>query len=411
MTRLLEELRERGFIKQTTDDAGIEKLLGAGPVTVYAGLDPTARSLHVGNLVTILALKHFQRAGHRPIVIIGGGTGQVGDPSGKEEMRQLLEREEIERNLGLFRLQLARLIDFSEGKGLILDNAEWLNGLNAIEFLREIGRHFSVNRMLAAECFKVRLESESGLSFLEFTYMLLQAYDFLWLYRKHGCRIQFGGSDQWGNIVAGIDLIRRVAGAEAYGITSPLIMTAGGAKMGKTAEGAVWLSAERTSPYDFYQYWINVDDRDVGRFLRLFTFLPREKIRTLERLAGAEIRQAKETLAFEVTRLIHGEEEAAKARGAARALFGGGEAGGEGVPQGSLAREELARGVLAVNAFADQGLCGSRSEARRLARQGGLYVNGEAVTEDRVLGPADVKDGAIHLRSGKKRHLRVLVKG
>jgi tyrosyl-tRNA synthetase len=412
MSGLLEELRERGFIQDLTDEPALSKLLAAGPLTAYAGFDPTAPSFHVGNLVTILLLVHLQRSGHRPIAVIGGGTGMVGDPSGKQEMRQLLGKEEISSNLERFRDQLARLLRFEAGKALILDNAEWLAGLNYIQFLREVGRHFSVNRMLTAECFKTRLDSEAGLSFLEFNYMLLQAYDFLWLHRAHGCRLQVGGSDQWGNIVAGIDLIRRVEGGEAYGLTTPLVMTAGGAKMGKTAAGAVWLSAERTSPYDFYQYWINTDDRDVGRFLRLFTFLSLAEIRELERLQGAEIRQAKEVLAFEVTRMVHGEEESGKARQAARALFGGGDGkkgtGGEGggaVPARKVPRQTLQERPLAVNLFADFGLCASRAEARRLARQGGLYINGQPIAEDRVVGDADVKDGAVHLRSGKKRHL------
>ena len=323
MSGILSDLRERGFIRETTDDAALERLLNAGPVTVYAGFDPSAPSLQLGNLVPILFLAHLQKAGHRPIAILGGGTGRVGDPSGKTEMRKLLASEEIGRNLDLFRGQLSRFLDFSEGKALILDNAEWLLALNYIDFLREIGRHFSVNRMLTADCFKIRLDSDSGLSFLEFNYMLLQSYDFLELHRRFGCRLQIGGSDQWGNIVAGIDLIRRVEGAEAFGITIPLITTASAQKMGKSEKGTVWLAADRTSPYEFYQYWINTDDRDVGRFLRLFTFLPLEEIRDLERLEGADLRKAKDVLAFAATRIVHGEAEALKALGAAKALFGG----------------------------------------------------------------------------------------
>ncbi len=411
----LATLRERGFVQDVTDETGLERLLAAGPVTAYVGFDPTASSLHAGSLVQIMAMMHFQRAGHRPVAIVGGGTGKVGDPSGKQEMRKLLGGEEIRRNLDGFRRQLGRFIDFSPGKALLIDNAEWLLSLNYIDFLRDIGRHFSVNRMLAAECFKSRLESEAGLSFLEFNYMLLQAYDFLELFRRHGCRLQFGGSDQWGNILAGIDLIRRVEGPEAvaYGFTIPLIMTAAGKKMGKTADGAVWLDAERTSPYDFYQYWINTTDQDVGRFLRLYTFLPIEEIAALERLQGADIRRAKEALAIEATRIVHGEDESRRAQEAARANFGGvsaeSVAGSEAVPTREIAERELAQGVLAVNLFADCGLATSRGEARRLARQGGLYVNGQAIAEERKLTLEDVKKGAIQLRSGKKHHVRLLV--
>jgi len=409
MSGVLSTLRERGFIRETTSDEGLEALLASGPVSAYVGFDPSAPSLQLGNLIPILALAHLQRAGHRPLVIMGGGTGLVGDPSGKQEMRKLLTPEEVKKNLQYFKDQFSRFIDFSEGRALILDNADWLLPLNYIDFLRDIGRHFSVNRMLAAECFKIRIDSDAGLSFLEFNYMLLQSYDFLELYRRHGCRLQLGGSDQWGNIVAGIDLIRRMEGVEAFGITIPLITTSGGAKMGKTAAGTVWLAADRTSPYDFYQFWINVDDRDVGRFLRLFTFLPMDEIHSLEGLKGSDIRKAKEKLAFEVTRLVHGEEEAASAREAARALFGGGGEGGDSVPTGVLSRENLSGGLLIVNVCSDLGLCGSRGEARRLARQGGLYMNGDAIAEDRVLTPSDVQDGIIQLRAGKKRHLRVRI--
>ncbi len=409
MSEVLSTLRERGFIKETTNEKGLEALLASGPVTAYVGFDPSAPSLQLGNLVPILALAHLQRAGHRPLVVMGGGTGLVGDPSGKEEMRKLLTPEEVAQNLEHFKSQFSRFLDFSDDRALILDNAQWLLPLNYIDFLRTIGRHFSVNRMIAAECFKIRIESDAGLSFLEFNYMLLQSYDFLELFRLSGCRLQLGGSDQWGNIVAGIDLIRRLEGVEAFGITIPLVTTSSGAKMGKTAQGTVWLAADRTSPYDFYQYWINVDDRDAGKFLRLFTFLPLEEIRLLEGLKGSDIRQAKEVLAFEVTRLVHGEEEAVRARAAAKALFGGEGEGGGSIPAGVLSLDALSKKPLVVNVSSDLGLCGSRSEARRLARQGGLYVNGDPVSEDRALDPADVKDGMIQLRAGRKRHLRVRI--
>ncbi|MBI4586795.1 MAG: tyrosine--tRNA ligase [Planctomycetes bacterium] len=421
MTCVLEALEKRGFIYQTTDDDAdparsrrrLRALLDRAPVTVYVGFDPSASSLHVGNLATIMALMHLQRAGHRPIAIVGGGTGLVGDPSGKQEMRQLLTQDLIVENLQAIRGQLERYLDLSGGRALLLNNADWLRLLNYLEFLRDIGRHFSVNRMLTHDCFKIRLESETGLSFLEFNYMLLQAYDFLVLFQKYGCRLQLGGSDQWGNIVAGTELIRRVEGGEAYGATIPLIQTASGKKMGKTEEGAVWLDSKRFSPYAYYQFWINTEDADVGRFLRIFTFLDLKEIEELERLHGADIRRAKEVLAFEATRLTHGEIEAAQARSAAQALFTGGAKGPgeslEGVEMPTLiaAGEKLAAGIPAVQLCVDGKLCASRNEARRLAQQGGLYLNGEPIAADRVVTGADLKEGGMLLRAGKKRYLRV----
>src|SRR5512136_2274198 len=309
---------ERGFIEKVTDE---EKLPGIleGKVTCYIGFDPTASSFHVGSLVPIMSLAHMQRRGHRPIALVGGGTGLVGDPSGKDEMRQILTYEEINKNAEAQKRQFERFLDFSGGQALLLNNADWLTKLNYIDFLRDIGVHFSVNRMLATESVKIRLET--GLSFIEFNYQLLQAYDFWYLFKHHNCLIQMGGSDQWGNILAGIDLIRRLDGKQAYGITFPLIMTADGKKMGKTEQGAVWLDPERTSPYGYYQFWINTDDRDVRRFLALFTFLPMEEVESLGRFHGADLRKAKEVLAFEATRIVHGKEEAGKARAASRALF------------------------------------------------------------------------------------------
>jgi tyrosyl-tRNA synthetase len=415
MSGFLEVLRRRGFIDQTTDEAGLEKLLASRRVIGYIGFDPSAPSLHVGSLLQIMLLRHLQDAGHRPIAVIGGGTGRVGDPSGKTEMRRVLELEEIEANLAGVRAQLGRYLDLAEpgaesaegAKGLAVNNAEWLLPLNYIDFLREIGRHFSVNRMLAAESVKLRLEAESGLSFLEFNYSILQAYDFLVLHQRYGCELQMGGSDQWGNIVAGIDLIRRVEGAQAYGITSPLITTAGGRKMGKTEEGSVWLDAGRTSPYAFYQYWINTDDRDVGRFLRLFTLLELEEIEPLEKLEGKELRRAKEVLAFEATKLTHGAEAAEEAQRTSRALFAGADADGPQVPSFDARREDLAAGIPAYQLFHDCGLCESRGAARRLARQGGLYLNGEPIGEERVIGLDDLRDGAALLRAGKKRYCKV----
>jgi len=416
----LETLRARGFIADTTDDERLAALFASGrPVTAYIGFDPSASSLHVGSLVQIMALVHLQRAGHRPLAVVGGGTGRVGDPSGKSELRKVLATDEIAANLDGLRAQLSRFFDVapagvapsSANQGLIVDNADWLLGLDYVDFLRDIGRFFSVNRMLAAESVKLRLESESGLSFLEFNYSILQAYDFLVLFQRYGCQVQMGGRDQWGNIVAGIDLVRRVEGKPAYGITTPLITTASGGKMGKTEAGAVWLDAARTSPYDYYQFWINSDDRDAGRFLRLFTLLPLAEIEALEKLEGAAIRAAKESLAFAATALNHGEDEAARARDAARALFGGGDAdaGGSAVPAWSLARSVLDGGVPAVAVFHDCGLCESRGAARRMARQGGLYAFDVRVEEDRVFTTDDLRHGALLLRAGKKKHRRIEV--
>jgi tyrosyl-tRNA synthetase len=420
---VLAALRERGFVEKTTDDEALERLFATGRVSAYVGFDPTADSLHVGSLVPIMALVHVERCGHRPIAVIGGGTGRVGDPSGKSEMRQVLDVERIRSNLQGISAQLCRYLRLeaagagtgpraSSGTatGLIVDNADWLLPLNYVEFLRDFGRHFSVNRMLSAESVKLRLESEAGLSFLEFNYSILQAFDFLVLHQRYDCVVQMGGSDQWGNIVAGIDLIRRVEGRSAYGITFPLITTAGGGKMGKTERGAVWLDASRTSPYEFYQFWVNTDDRDVGRYLRLFTLLDLEEVAAMERLSGSELRKAKEALAFEATVLCHGRKEAETARDASRALFGGGALDdATAVPTHQLSMERLESGIAAFELFTDCGLCESRSAARRLARQGGLYIHGEAVAEDRVVSSADLRDGVLLLRAGKKRYCRVVV--
>ena len=396
---------ERGFIEQVTDEGKLRDLL-KGRTTCYIGFDPTASSLHVGSLVPIMSLAHMQRHGHQPIALVGGGTGLVGDPSGKTEMRQILSLEEIAQNAEAQKKQFSRFLDFSEGKALLLNNADWLTKLNYIDFLRDIGVHFSVNRMLSSESVKIRLET--GLSFIEFNYQLLQAYDFWHLFRHRGCTVQMGGSDQWGNIVAGIDLIRRLEGKEAYGMTFPLIMTADGRKMGKTEKGAVWLDSERTSPYDYYQFWINTDDRDVSRFLALFTFLPMEEIREYGRLEGAELREAKEVLAFETTRILHGKEEAEKARNAARALFSGDE--GEGsIPTTSMEKNVFDQGIPAFKLFEITGLCSSGSEARRLIDQGGAYLNkGRLDKFDLVIRIEDFNQkGELLLRSGKKKFHRI----
>jgi tyrosyl-tRNA synthetase len=397
---------ERGFVEQVSDEGMLRELL-RNPATCYIGFDPTGRSLHVGSLVPIMALAHMQRAGHRPIAVVGGGTTLVGDPSGKTEMRPIMTREEIDSNAKNIQVQLSRYIDFDKGKALMVNNADWLTGLNYIDFLREIGRHFSVNRMLAAESYKIRLEA--GLSFIEFNYMLLQAYDFWHLFKQYGCRLQMGGNDQWGNILAGVDLIRRLEGETAFALTFPLITTSSGIKMGKTHKGAVWLDREQTSPYEYYQYWINQDDRDIMRFLAFFTFLPMGEVNRLGALPGEEIKHAKEILAYEATRLCHGPEEADAARAAARQLFGvEGSEYSEGVPTYTISAGELEEGIPAFQLFEKVSLCKTRTEARRLIAQGGGYVNGERLEIfDRVIDKSDLKNDTILLRAGKKRYLRI----
>ena len=400
---VLDTLTERGFIEQVTDEAALRETLKR-PTTCYIGFDPTAPSFHVGSLVPIMALAHLQRAGHRPIALLGAGTALIGDPSGKDEMRQMLTRGEIDVNAEKLGAQFARFIDFDDG-ALLLNNAEWLVPLNYIEFLRDVGVHFSVNRMLAAESYRQRLDT--GLNFIEFNYMLLQSYDFLVLRQRYECEIQLGGNDQWGNIVAGVDLVRRVEGETVHGVTFPLITTASGAKMGKTAAGAIWLDAERTSPYDFYQYWVNTEDSDVERFLGLFTLLPMNEVRRLGGLRGEAIRQGKEILAYEATQLLHGAEEADKARQASRALFGGDGDLGE-VPSFELPRGRLESGIEAFLLFAESGLAKSRGEARRLIQQGGAYLNGQPVTAiDRRVTEADLEQGVVLLRAGKKKYCAV----
>jgi tyrosyl-tRNA synthetase len=412
--------QERGFIEKVTDEEKVPEIL-KGKVTCYIGFDPTASSFHVGNLVPIMALAHMQRHGHRPIALAGGGTGLVGDPSGKDEMRQILTYEEINKNAELQKKQFAQFLDFSEDHALLLNNADWLTKLNYIDFLRDIGVHFSVNRMLAAESVKIRLET--GLSFIEFNYQLLQAYDFWYQFKHYNCLIQMGGSDQWGNIVAGIDLIRRLEGKQAYGITFPLIMTADGKKMGKTEKGAVWLDPQRTSPYDYYQFWINTDDRDVKRFLALFTFLPMEEVEEYGRLEGADIRKAKEILAFEATKIVHGEEEAGNARNSSRRIFGSGQVTlpplkvyGEAhqedsVPTTFMEKEQFIEGMPIFKLFEMTGLCTSGSEARRLIEQGGAYITNRRIDKfDAIIKLKDFdQEGAVLLRAGKKKFHRIKI--
>ena len=400
---VFDELRYRGFIEQSTDEAVLRDLLTKQKVTSYIGFDPTADSLHVGSLVQIMALYHMQKYGHRPIALFGGGTAMIGDPSGKTELRKMLTRETIGANAESIKKQVGKYIDFSEnGTAVAVDNADWLLGLSYIEFLRDIGRNFSVNRMLAAESYKMRMET--GLNFIEFNYQILQAYDYLELYRRHKCVLQMGGNDQWGNIVAGIDLIRRMEGAEVYALTTPLVTTASGQKMGKTAQGAVWLDPQRYKPYDFYQYWVNVDDQDVIRFMKLFTIMTPEEIAPYESLEGADLRQAKQRLAFELTAFIHSREDAEEAQKAAEALFGEGGAKA-GAPETTVTSEEIGDGMPITALFAKVGLAPSSSEARRMIRGGGLYFKDERVTDERYLVTVkDFSEGDILLRAGKKRY-------
>ncbi len=402
-----DELAQRGFVQQVSNEPALRTLLEKEKITCYIGFDPTATSLHVGNLVQIMVLAHLQRAGHRPIALLGGGTAMIGDPSGKTELRKMLTREQIAANGELIREQFSRFISFENGQALLVNNAEWLLGLNYVEFLRDIGRHFSVNRMLATEAYKTRLET--GLTFLEFNYQLLQAYDFLMLHRRYRCVLQIGGNDQWGNILPGVELVRKIENHEVFAATTPLLTTASGQKMGKTAAGAVWLSAERFKPYDFYQYWINTDDRDVIKLLRLYTFLPLDEIAGFEKWQGAELRTAKARLAFEVTALVHGKAEAEKAQKAAHALFGH-EGDGAEIPTFRLDRARLAQSMKAIDLFHLTGLAPSKSEARRLIGQGGAYVNRRRIESiEDVVTPADFENQALLLRAGKKRYQKVVL--
>ncbi|MGA7833615.1 MAG: tyrosine--tRNA ligase [Acidimicrobiales bacterium] len=423
MRDVFDTLSERGFVAQATDTQEL-KLYLSNPSSCYIGFDPTADSLHVGSLVPIMALAHMQRAGHRPIVLVGGGTGLVGDPSGKTEMRQLLTLERIQSNVDSLKIQLSRFLDFSDNKALLLNNADWLVGLRYIEFLRDIGRHFSVNRMLAAESYKIRLET--GLNFIEFNYMLLQSYDYYHLAQNYECRLQMGGDDQWGNIVAGIELIRKKLRLGAHCITFPLLTTASGAKMGKTAAGAVWLSPEKTSPFDFYQFWINTDDRDVERFLKLYTFLPVAEIETVGALEGRELNGCKSILAFEVTRLVHGREAALSAIEAASSVFGerrleaqllpssdipriSGEKA-DAVPTTVVGKQRLEEGIPAYELLAEIELCDSKSAARRLIRQGGAYVNEDRINDlDFRIDLLHLREGSLLLKAGKKKVHRIKV--
>lgn len=398
-------LKERGYIQQLTHEDEIKELLEKEKITFYTGYDPTADSLHVGHFVTLMAMAHMQQAGHRPIALIGGGTAMVGDPSGKSDMRKMLTQEEIQHNASMFKKQMEKLIDFSDGKAIMTNNADWLFNLNYIDFLRDIGVHFSVNRMLTAECFKQRLEK--GLSFLEFNYMLMQSYDFLELNRRYSCVLQLGGDDQWSNIISGADLIRRKESKPAFGMTFTLLTTSEGKKMGKTEKGAIWLDPDKTSPYEFYQYWRNIDDADVEKCLSLLTFLPMDEVRKLSALRDKEINEAKKVLAFEVTKIVHGEDEAKKAKEAAEALFG---SGGDlsNIPTSTVSREILGSKILDVLITA--GIIPSKSEGRRLIQQGGLYVNDEKIMDMDLLVTEDFfNDGKMLVRKGKKTYNQITI--
>ena len=403
-----DELVARGLIAQVTYEEEIKELINNGKATFYIGFDPTADSLHVGHFMALCLMKRLQMAGNRPIALIGGGTGMIGDPSGRTDMRQMMTVETIQHNCDCFKKQMERFIDFSDGKALMVNNADWLMNLNYIELLREVGPHFSVNRMLTAECYKQRMER--GLSFLEFNYMIMQSYDFYELYQRYGCNMQFGGDDQWSNMLGGTELIRRKLGKNAYAMTITLLLNSEGKKMGKTQSGAVWLDPNKTSPFEFYQYWRNVGDADVLKCLRMLTFLPLEQIDEMDKWEGSQLNTAKEILAFELTKLVHGEEEAAKAQESARALFSGGNA--SDMPTAEITEEDLRDGKIDImGILAASGLCASRSEARRAVQQGGVSVNGEKVTDiSTAYSPEDIQKEDFILRRGKKSYKKIIFK-
>lgn len=423
---VIDEFKRRGFVDTFTNEEGLYDYLSS-PQSCYIGFDPTASSLHVGSLVPIMSLAHMQRAGHRPIALVGGGTGMIGDPSGKTEMRNMLTVDTVEFNKNAIKNQLSNFIDFNDGKAKMVDNADWLLDIKYIEFLRDIGKFFSINRMIKMESYKSRFESESGLSFIEFNYTIMQAYDFKVLSEKENCFLQMGGSDQWGNIVAGIDLIRRTRQKEAFGLTFPLITNSSGTKMGKTEKGAVWLDANRTSPYDYYQFWVNTEDDDVARFLSLFTFLPVEEIEDVKKLKGSELNSAKSILAFEATTLAHGRDEAFKAYESSVAMFGAREipknllpsscisrvsvkADGDSVPSSVLSKGQFEGGVGVLDLFKEAGLCKSTSDARRLIQQGGAYINETRIEAvDYVVTLNDFKGSESVLRAGKKRYHKIIL--
>ena len=399
------ELVARGLIAQVTDEKEIRELVNSGKAVFYIGFDPTADSLHVGHFMALCLMKRLQMAGNKPIALIGGGTAMVGDPSGRTDMRQMMTPETIQHNVDCFKKQMSRFIDFSDDKALMVNNADWLMDLNYVDVLRDVGAHFSVNRMLTAECYKQRMEK--GLSFLEFNYMIMQSYDFYALYKKYGCNMQFGGDDQWSNMLGGTELIRRKLGKDAYAMTINLLLNSEGKKMGKTQSGAVWLSAEKTSPYDFYQYWRNVDDSDVIKCLKMLTFLSLEEIAEFEKLEGAEINKAKEVLAFELTKLVHGEEEATKAQNTARTVFAGGGKDAN-MPSTDLTKEELGEGIQILDLLVKCGLISSKGEGRRLITQNGISVNDTKVTDIFLeIKEDDFTDNELVIKKGKKIHHKV----
>ena len=406
---ILDVLKERGFIAQTTFEDELYKQLEE-PTTFYVGFDPTADSLHIGHYIPIMAMAHMQRAGHRPIALMGGGTAMIGDPSGKTDMRKMMTVETIDHNVECIKQQMSRFLDFSDDKAIIVNNADWLRNLNFIEFMRDIGAMFSVNKMLTADCYKTRMATDNGLSFLEFTYMLMQSYDFLELFHRYGCRLEMGGNDQWSNMLGGADLVRRKDSEKAFACTFQLLLTHDGKKMGKTEKGALWLDPNKCSPYDFYQYWRNVDDADVEKCLGLLTFLPMDEVRRLGALEGSAINEAKRVLAFEVTKNVHGEEEARKAQQAAEALFGGGALAGS-VPTTEISTEELQADARLLAWVAKVGLCKSNGEARKTIQGGGLYVGEDKVTDvDFAITPEMLEGEGLLVRKGKKSYHRFVKK-
>ncbi len=406
---ILDVLKERGFIAQTTFEDELYKQLEES-TTFYVGFDPTADSLHIGHYIPIMAMAHMQKAGHKPIALMGGGTAMIGDPSGKTDMRKMMTVETIDQNVACIKQQMSRFLDFTDGKAMIVNNGDWLRNLNFIEFMREIGSMFSVNTMLRADCYKARMESENGLSFLEFTYMLMQSYDFLELYKKYDCRLEMGGNDQWSNMLGGADLVRRKEGGKAFACTFQLLLTHDGKKMGKTEKGALWLDPNKTSPFDFYQYWRNVDDKDVEKCLGLLTFLPMDEVRRLGALEGSEINEAKKVLAFEVTKLVHGEEEARKAADAAAALFAGG-ANSANVPSYEVTANDLAEDARVTTMLVKSGLCKSQSDARNQVKAGAVLLGNEKIVDFGAVITADMfgEDGLM-LQKGKKGFRRLILK-
>ena len=406
--QIYEELVARGLIAQVTNEEEIKKMVNEGKAVFYIGFDPTADSLHVGHFMALCLMKRLQMAGNKPIALIGGGTGMIGDPSGRSDMRTMMTPEIIRHNCDCFKKQMSRFIDFSEGKAMMVNNAKWLMGLNYIEFLREVGPHFSVNNMLRAECYKQRMEK--GLSFLEFNYMIMQSYDFYELFKRYGCNMQFGGDDQWSNMLGGTELIRRKLGKDAHAMTITLLLNSEGKKMGKTQSGAVWLDPEKTSPFDFYQYWRNVGDSDVLKCLRMLTFLPLEQIDEMDKWEGSQLNQAKEILAFELTKLVHGEEEASKAQEGARALFAAG-ASTENMPAFELTEEDFSEGTIDILSILNKsGLAASRSEARRNVEQGGVSVDGNPVKDIKAVYSREQFGDGMIVKRGKKNFKKIVLK-